>query len=268
MYAKNETEVSHRYLSRLATDLTAEYCLIGGWAVYYTVASAYAKEVGREYLGSRDIDIGLRDVAAFKKANSFILGGLRFESLSFRYVKYLDYDTGRELSKEEATRLPSHSLFHMYIDLLLPVVNTDTTEQLGFTPPDEPLLTKLFQENGFSRKVPIGDLIVTMPTPALLLAMKLHSVGNRGMDDKRVKDVCDIAALCLYSGEKLAIVIENALSLCDAGKIRKAASQVTRTDVAQAAIATGIQVDTVSALMGRLGVLAAGHGQGNWPHNS
>lgn len=254
MYDRRETDVSFRYLSRLAQDLDVDRCLIGGWAVYYTVSSLYSAEIGREYLGSRDIDIGLPDVVAFGGVSEYILGKLGFERLSFRYVRQLDYETGRELSKEEARELPTHMMVPMYIDLLLPSVGPETRGTLGFTPPDEQLLKVVFEERGQTREVRMGNLPVTVPSPPLLLAMKVHSVGTRGMEHKRVKDLCDIAALCLYSGESMDSVIQAASAWLDASKVQKGRRAITAEDKKQAVSATGIADGALSALLERIGL--------------
>jgi len=234
MYAKVETNVSLRYLHRLATELGTDYCLIGGWAVYYTVREAYAKELGREYLGSRDIDIGLPDVPAFKKANSYILENLHFERVS------LDYETGKEMPTESAKRIPSHMLIPLYIDAMLPRVGKEVREQLGFVPPDEPLLEQVFLGKSNRREVDVDGLKVWVPSVPLLLAMKLNSVGNRGMEHKRVKDLCDIAALCIYGRKNMDSVSREAMVFCDPTKLKKAEVMINEKDVAEAARTTGI----------------------------
>ena len=254
MYDRRETDVSFRYLSRLAQDLDVDRCLIGGWAVYYTVSPSYSADIGREYLGSRDIDIGLPDAAAFGRVNEYILGKLGFERISFRYVKQLDYETGRELSKGEARELPTHMMIPMYIDLLLPSVGSEVRGRLGFTPPDEPLLKAVFEEPAQAREVRMGNLPVKVPSRPLLLAMKVHSVGTRGMEHKRVKDICDIAALCLYSGESMDRVIREASAWLDASKVRMGRRAITAEDKKQAVTATGIPEGILSALLERIGL--------------
>lgn len=254
MYDRRETDVSFRYLSRLAQDLDVDRCLIGGWAVYYTVSPSYSAEIGREYLGSRDIDIGLPDAVAFGRISEYLLGKLEFERISFRYVKQLDYETGRELSKEESRQLPTHMMTPMHIDLLLPSVSPEIRGRLGFTPPDEPLLKVVFEEPAQTREVRMGSLPVKVPSPPLLLAMKVHSVGTRGMEHKRVKDICDIAALCLYSGESMEGVIRDASAWLDDSKVQKGRRAITTEDKKQAVTVMGIPRGTLSALLERIGL--------------
>ncbi len=254
LYPEKETDVSYRFLYALVDGLPASTCLIGGWAVYYTVRAAYRRDLGADYLGSRDIDFGLRDVTAFKKAERFIEDTLGFRRVSFRYLKHLEYETGRELSEEEARRLPAHDTIPMYIDLILPSADQATSEVLGFAPADEPLLARVFEEKGGMRGVPIGTRRVRVPNPALLLSMKLHSVGDRGTDHKRVKDLCDIAALALYSGEGIGDLARVAGRLCDPARIEKGAKCISSSDMDQAASAAAIPIDRMRRVMDRLGL--------------
>ncbi len=58
LYSKFETETSYQYLKRIIEVLNEPVCLLGGWAVYLTVNTRFRESQGRNYLGSRDIDIG------------------------------------------------------------------------------------------------------------------------------------------------------------------------------------------------------------------
>ena len=58
LYNEFETETSYRYLQQIINISEEPICLLGGWAVYLTVNDDFNKNQGRNYLGSRDIDIG------------------------------------------------------------------------------------------------------------------------------------------------------------------------------------------------------------------
>jgi hypothetical protein len=58
LYQPNETKTSKKQLEIVFQRLKDETCLIGGWAVYHLVNSNFKKATGRDYVGSRDIDIG------------------------------------------------------------------------------------------------------------------------------------------------------------------------------------------------------------------
>jgi hypothetical protein len=254
VYGNVETDASMRYLHRVVKGLRTDYCLIGGWAVLQLCGKSYAAEFGRPYLGSRDIDIGLPDVESFCKAEYYILHDLGFERVSFRYLRYLDYETGKELTSDEAKKIPLFGLIPMYIDAMLPQVGARVIELLGFTPPDEPILDRIFHEPGSTRTVHILGCEVKAPKPALLLAMKLNSVGNRTMDHKRIKDLCDIAALCLHSGEDMATLIHEAISICDRSKLEKALA--SEEEVTQVFDATGIPVQSLLTVLEALGIIS------------
>lgn len=254
MYGNVETGASLRYLHRLVDVLKTDYCLIGGWAVLHLCRKGYEAELGRPYLGSRDIDIGLPDVESFLKAEKCILDVLGFERVSFRYLRHLDYETGKELTAEEAKRIPSFGLIPMYIDAMLPRVDERVIGRLGFAPPDEPILEHIFQKPGNSRAIRISERDVRVPEPAFSLAMKLNSVGNRTMDHKRVKDLCDIVVLCLHSGEEMHALIRGAISICDRSKFAKASA--SENDIAQVSGTTGIPVQSVTMVLKALGIIS------------
>jgi hypothetical protein len=254
MYGTVETGASLRYLFRVIDELKMNYCLIGGWAVHFLVKNNYEREVGKPYLGSQDLDLGFPNLTSFKRAQTFILDVLQFERVSFRYLRELDYDTGREMSQEEARRTPLHMLIHMYIDAMLPYSGADVRKALGFNPPDEPLLERVFRGIRNTRKVKIHERMVTVPKPAFILAMKLNSVGNRTKDHKKIKDICDLTVLSLYSGVPMVSVTHDALSLCDPKKLKVSKKNVTLDDLTRASEVIEIPEETIVALMKNLKV--------------
>ena len=82
-----------------------------------------------------------------------------------------------------------------------------------------------------------------LPTPAVLLATKLNTIGKRDQRHKRVKDLCDIAALLLYADVGITELITQARALT------KEHITVNETDVTIAANATGIPVDLIRRLI-------------------
>ena len=58
LYSIFETETSFTYLQEIVKILKEPICILGGWAVYFTVNNAFKEDQGRNYLGSRDIDLG------------------------------------------------------------------------------------------------------------------------------------------------------------------------------------------------------------------
>jgi len=57
-YEKYETDISERYLKKIIR-ISAGTVLIGGRAVYLHVNRNFRQARGRNYSGSRDIDIGI-----------------------------------------------------------------------------------------------------------------------------------------------------------------------------------------------------------------
>jgi hypothetical protein len=75
LYSDFETETSYVYLHKIVSILNEPICILGGWAVYFTVNTAFQKDQGRNYLGSRDIDLGFylsKDLTKHQLKNSTI----------------------------------------------------------------------------------------------------------------------------------------------------------------------------------------------------
>jgi len=111
MYSEQEIDLSKKYLKILFTDCSKEILLLGGWAVYLNVNDNYYDANGANYIGSKDIDIGFHidmnwsDEKLQKSTISKWISKMKklsFEAVSFRTVKYFDYDTLKELSIDEA----------------------------------------------------------------------------------------------------------------------------------------------------------------------
>jgi hypothetical protein len=257
MYPKAETEISRRYLLSILEELRTRYCLIGGWAVYYLVNGRYRDTHMREYLGSRDIDLGFPDVEGLRDADNVLTGKMGFEQLSFRYVKYLNYDTGEEMVQEDARNVPLHMLVELFVDAMIPGQAGEARDVVGFEPPDEPILTRVFTDVNNITNVNIAGRNVNVPEPELLLAMKLNSVGNRAKDHKRMKDLCDITALCLFTEKGLDEIIGGGLAHADPEKLLRFESTLDDDVYLQVSELTGIPGETVGVLFERL--LVGGH---------
>jgi hypothetical protein len=105
-------------------------CLLGGWAVYSLVNDRYREYTGREYIGSKDIDIGfhidpswnenqLYDSTIFS-VKDLLVKEHRFKKLGpFRYAKWFDNQSGEELTEHEARIKPMYNTFILYIDILV-----------------------------------------------------------------------------------------------------------------------------------------------------
>jgi hypothetical protein len=231
MYGDVETGASRRYLDLIADRLDTEFCLVGGWAVHNLVREGYMRLTGREYLGSRDIDLGLPSPEGVLEVEALLVGDMGFSPRSFRFVKQLHFETGEELSDEAAKRLPLPMIFPLFVNVMIPTSGEKLREQLGFVPPDEPLLTRVFEDDDRSTSVDIGGRTVKVPTPDVLMAMKLNSVVNRFEDHKRIKDLCDLTALALYSGVGRGDLVERVLDISDGTRLAQLSTSLSRADV-------------------------------------
>ncbi len=200
MYAKIETDISYNYLKKLVSKLNEPIIIIGGWAVYLTVNKNYTAEHGSNYIGSRDIDLGFNSLDSLIETSN-ILEENGFKLISFRYVKEIDYETGKELTKEESKDLPQYNIFSMYVDLLVSKIPVDTLAKLGFIPADEPLIESVFVDSTKRQELVEFNRKLWLPSCEILLLTKINSVINRSQDHKKTKDFSDIVALLLYSGK-------------------------------------------------------------------
>ena len=219
LYSKFETETSYQYLKRIIEVLNEPVCLLGGWAVYLTVNTRFRESQGRNYLGSRDIDIGfhvdknldegqLRNSAMAKSLTLLEKEG--FKLLGFRYYKEIHYETGEELTPEEAKNIPTYNIFSIYVDPIVDTMHPSFGKIFGFTPVDESLLTLVFGERRYRKELNEFNKLLWIPTPEILLATKIKRIPNRTRDEKLVKDICDVYVLCWYSGMNFQ-KIKNAL---------------------------------------------------------
>ena len=92
-------------------------------------------------------------------------------------------------------------MFNLYIDVLVDSKDPRRFKLAGFSVVEEPLLSRVFVGKECVEIEAYGARIL-MPTPQLLMEMKIKSFPDRTKDDKRTKDLADICALLLYSGHK------------------------------------------------------------------
>jgi hypothetical protein len=253
MYGNVETSASRRFLDLISDRLETEFCLIGGWAVHSLVQERYGRLTGREYLGSRDVDLGFPSPEGIVEAEALLVGEMGFAPRSFRFVKQLHFETGEELSDEAAKRLPLPMIFPLYVDVMLPTSGEELRERLGFVPPDEPLLARVFDDDECSTSVDIGGTMVRVPTPNILMAMKLNSVVNRFEDHKRIKDLCDLTALALYSGEGRGTLVESVLDISDGTRLAQLSAALSRVDVDLVGSTLGIEAALVGGVITEFG---------------
>ncbi len=253
MYGDIETDASMRFLEIITERMDFEFCLIGGWAVYHLVQERYGRLTRRDYLGSRDIDLGFPSPEGIAKVEAMLIDELGFSTRSFRYVKQLHFETGEELSDEAARRLPLPMIFPLYVDVMLPTSGEKVRGRLGFVPPDEPLLKRVFEEEDHSTGVEIGGKRVKVPTPDVLMAMKFNSVVNRFEDHKRVKDMCDLTALALYSGMNRVDLVDAVRAIADGTRLSQFSTELSTSDMDLVGSILGIDPMLVRGVLGEFG---------------
>ncbi len=236
MYSTIETELSRRFLKDILSSIPGPCCLIGGWSIYLLVSAKFERATGKEYFGSRDIDLGFHfdpkwntqefEDSAFQKA-VIKIQNIGFKPESFRFVKRFHAEDGHELTEDESRHLDLYNIFNLYIDVLVDSVDPERFKKAHFLVLEEPLLARVFQ-GGEYLQASLEGLDVNVPTPQLLMEMKVNSFPKRTRDDKRTKDLLDLFALLLFSGSKPPFVHESKVtSYQDALKSLKKAEWTT-----------------------------------------
>jgi hypothetical protein len=155
LYEDYETDISFTYLEKIVAILEGPVCIIGGWAVYFTVNEQFKKEHGRNYLGSKDIALGFYidnnlDKAELKNTefgrSIALLEGFGFQPLGFRFYKDIAIDTREDLTPEPSRDTPIHNIFKIYVDPIVSDIHPAFKEIFGFIPIDEPLISHIFQD--------------------------------------------------------------------------------------------------------------------------
>jgi hypothetical protein len=210
MYRDAETDFSRNYLKEILGSIQQPFCLMGGWSVYLTLNEKFQRATGREYPGSKDIDLGFHLDPEWTpkefKASPMGKAIPKIESMgfvpeSFRFVKQYHLTEKRELTAEEKKHLPQYEIFNLYIDLLVDSKDPKRFKVAGFNALEEPLLEGVFSGSD-SVTTNIEGVNIVMPAPRLLMEMKVKSFPGRTADDKRTKDLIDLCGLLLYSGFK------------------------------------------------------------------
>jgi hypothetical protein len=244
MYKEKEVEISEVWLKNIFS-LDYDMCLIGGWAVYESVTKNYEEDKGRQYVGSKDIDVGFHIDSSWNldqlKNSDYLkffkyLEENNFSWVGYRFLKGYDYDTKKELTKEEMSRKPSFEVIEFFIDPVVDSMNPLLRAELFINPIDEPLLSLVF-ENKLINRINLGnhrEVEAVIPKPEVLLAMKFNSVDDRTKEHKRIKDIMDIFALIWYSELEIDEMKEKVSDLKDFKEIEKSILRFTEDELQQA----------------------------------
>lgn len=253
-YVPQVTELSEQELQAVFEAAHPPICLLGGWAVHLHVTPGFHAAHGREYIGSRDIDIGVHVNASWSReglpatsvGNSLsAIEDLGYTKSRFGFVQNFLRDNQARISEDEASEHSIHEVFQVYIDVIPDTTELDVFRDVfGFKPPAEPLLAPAFEENKSEKLAayvswspPDEKLIVS---PELLAAMKIRSLPDRDKSHKRVKDAADLHALLWYVTDYTDIKT-GALKYVSDSDIEQIADAINDTIVEDAA--TLLQID-------------------------
>ncbi|MDO8538367.1 MAG: hypothetical protein Q7S21_05775 [archaeon] len=253
MYDNKETNRSYEYLQKVVSVLEEPICLLGGWAVFLTVNKNYKANTGRDYLGSRDIDLGfhLEEKKKFFKS-SFVKAMKKLEEEGFnevggRMVKELDFDTGKELLKEEAQAKPIFDIHKMFVDLMVDYIPKSFDEKNSKLLLDETLLEYVFSKKENRSELEEFNKKLWLPKPWLLLAMKTKSLPGRQKEDKRKKDIADIAAILLFARGEIAP--PKMFEVLRKDKILQSLKEITQTEIKETESLLGVLPNSFSAAL-------------------
>lgn len=274
-----EAGIARSALQRVVSALPAPVCLVGGWAVYYTVNANYSAATGTEYRGSKDIDLGfhleadatdedVRGSALAKAVES--LTGAGFRSMGVRLFKDYHRETRFALPEARAKRTPSYNIFQLYVDFLVDNAPAGVREAAGIRPFDESRLSHVFKERMFKAIDGLPARVI-VPTPPVLLAMKAASLPARTKDYKRHKDVMDVYALIWHSGVPTGELRRDVSRLVSGEGLHRMLSSIGKADYEQAAAALDMDGGQMEAVIDdfvrgpRAAAAAGGRGRGRWP---
>ncbi len=256
MYEDFEIKTSYKYLKEVINSLKEPICILGGWAVFFQVNINFQKAQGRPYLGSRDIDLGFNiklDISDdnLKKSSVIqsinILKKLKFKPLSFRLFKEVHTETEEEI--QEGQIVPAHFIFPMYVDVIIDNISKNFKKIAGFNPIDEPLLRFVFENEKYCSLVKEFDKKLLLPSPELLLAMKINSLPNRSKAHKKVKDICDAFSLIWYSSINTEEIRITLLELTTEKRINICLKSITLEDLQKASAQINHSVDEIKRVL-------------------
>ncbi|MDI6738102.1 MAG: hypothetical protein QME12_06335 [Nanoarchaeota archaeon] len=190
MYDPLETDLSLNELKALFHESRGiPIALIGGWASYFYVNENYRRAFGKDYMGSRDIDIFFESASEANFAKAVYSRGFTKNGLKFRYEKIYDRQTKTFITQEQAKKKPIFDLIYIFLDLF----SNQETKELGSWWDLEPLKKVSFLKVDNFMLVGIDTLI----------ALKSTALFARDKADKENKDACDLYALIKYSGKPI-----------------------------------------------------------------
>lgn len=224
-------------------------------AVYHSVNKNFKIATGRNYIGSRDIDLGFNfEVgwsegtileSAFARSIRIIEDQLCFMPIGFRHLKEFHIETERELSDNEVKTTPMHFIFPLYIDPIVDIIHPKFHDIFKFNPIDEPLLEMVFAEktNRITDRT-LGKNI-WLPQTHVLLATKLNSVVTWDKEHKRLKDIADIFALLWFTDVDISDIRSRFFQFSDRKDIKRTINSISGKEILAVSNIIGIGPDEI-----------------------
>ncbi|OYT46600.1 hypothetical protein B6U90_00765 [Thermoplasmatales archaeon ex4484_6] len=154
-----------------------------------------------------------------------------------------------ELDPETARKTPSYNIFPIFVDLIVDNIPNNFRERYGFNPVDEPLLRELFESESKRSIVEFLGKLVWLPSPNVLLATKIKSYPSRDKDHKRIKDMCDITSLLLFSRGWVKTSVSNLVGEDVFGKFR---NTINEGDLVESSRILDLDINLVKNAIKRL----------------
>jgi len=164
-----------------------DFLLIGGWAAHFLTNDKFREWKNIDYIGSKDIDLGIRerDLGGISRS----LASLGYIPINFRFFKVFDRETKKGISEPESRKRQLHRNFYLYVDLIL---DSPSKKKTVFF--NDEVIRFAFENNLWVKR---NGLKIIMPE--LLLLTKLRILKNRN-EEKRIKDILDCLFVSNFSG--------------------------------------------------------------------
>lgn len=184
------------------------------------MTDAFREAHDRDYIGSRDIDVGLHvdpgwsveDITDSPVAESLerIEAELGYSRGRVGFYQQFHRETGERLDDAQARDLAAYNVFRVDVDVIPDTAQLDAFEEaFEFRPPAEPLLEPVFTDGTGER---LGEHVewevseeIQITAPATLAAMKIRAFPDRDKSHKRLKDLADLHALLWYAADYDAV---------------------------------------------------------------
>jgi len=191
MYDPIEVDISLKLLKELfdkCKNKNIPIALIGGWATHFYVNKIYKNAFGKDYMGSRDIDVCFdpskeRELKELIQEIGFIKNGY-----PFRWEKIYNRETKKFLIAEETKKEEIYNLIYIFLDIFC---EKETNYLISWNL-DSLKGLKYYNVESFS--------LVDIDT---LINLKCVALFARDKADKENKDACDLYALVAYSNKDI-----------------------------------------------------------------